>query len=85
MWDGQVVKCHEAADAGGDDGAGAGESDLVGNIGGVVQGEVAVVEGMVLGGGVIMEFFNGGFEEADAAVIAEAVDIAGEFADAIKA
>ncbi len=82
---GDIVAFHETTQAGGDDGAGACESDLVGDIGGVVQGKVAVVERIAAFGGIVVEFFDGCFEQADAAVVSKAIDVAGEFIDAIEA
>ena len=76
-----VVEAHEGAEAGGDDGGGACEADVVGDIAAVGEAEVAGGEGDAFGFAVIGEDLAGGFEESDPAVVAEALDVVAELGE----
>lgn len=76
-----VVEAHEGAEAGGDDGGGACEADVVGDIAAVGEAEVACGEGDAFGFAVIGEDLAGGFEESDPAVVAEALDVVAELGE----
>lgn len=76
-----VVEAHEGAEAGGDDGGGACEADVVWDIAAVGEPEVACWEGDAFGFAVIGEDLAGGFEEPDPAVVAEALDVVAELGE----
>lgn len=80
-----LVKLHQSPEAGRDDGAGARQSHLGGNVGVITHGEITIVEGKFIFPAIIIKTLDSGFQQAQPSIIAVLSHIIGQCDNAVKA